>query len=154
MDMDQLQNNLEESLKELDIVIEEINKLNIKLNDVQDFIQKLKKNIESYKSKKKESHDQIKYSEVVSRLDKENKILKHELGIKNLNMRLMKDKKKSQPDFRYENTNLNSKLRKVTSELETTNLEYTKLLVKENLNKKSNILRIYIQASRILRHIL
>lgn len=121
MDMDQLQNNLEE----LYIVTKERNKLNIKLKDAQDLIQKLKQHIESSRLKNKESHDQIKDSEEVSKLKKENEILKHKLEITNLKMIVMEGENKSQLDLRSENADLKSKLTKVTSKLETKMLQYT-----------------------------
>lgn len=70
----------------------------------------MKEQIESTNSKKTESSDQIKDSDAVSKLKKENEILKHELEITNLKMSLMEDEKKSQSDLRSENVDLKSKL--------------------------------------------
>lgn len=122
MDMDQLQKNLDVALEELDTVIKERNKLKIKLEDAQDFIQKMKEEIETPRMKKKETCDQIKDCEVVSRLKKENEILEHGLGITNLKMNMMEDEKKSQSYLKSENTDQKSKLTKVTFEIEATKL--------------------------------
>lgn len=54
----------------------------------------MKEYVESNDSKNFESNDQIKDSDLISKIKKENEIPKHELEIANLKMRLMEDEKK------------------------------------------------------------
>lgn len=126
MDMDQLQKNLEKSLDQLDVLTKERDNLKDKYEDAKDYIEKLKEKIEHIRSKK-ESKDQTKDCNEVSRLKKENEILKHGLDIKNLYLSLKDDDKKIESYLRFENSNMRFKLVKMTSELESSKLHYAEL---------------------------
>lgn len=100
--------------------------------------------------KKKESHDQIKNIEATLKLKKEIALLKHELGITNLKMSMMEDENKIQSNLRFENLDLKSKHIKMTFELESMKLQYTKLekyniVVKGELTKtKKHLEKLYL----------
>lgn len=81
----------------------------------------MEKKIDHLKSKKNPK-DQIKDSDEVSRLKKENEILKHELKIIDLNLSLKDDTNKVELYLKSENAYLRSNLTKVTHKLESTKL--------------------------------
>ena len=60
-------------------------------------------------------------------MKKENEILKHELKITNLKLSIKDDDSKIESDLKSENVDLRSNLTKLTSELETTKLQYAEL---------------------------
>ena len=126
MDMEQLQNNLEEALEQIDILTEERDNLKERYEDAKYYNGKMKENIDHLKSKK-ESTNKIKDSDEVSRLMKENEILKHELKINEMNLSSKKDDRKIDSELKKENEDLRYNLTKVTCELESTRLEYVEL---------------------------
>ena len=75
-----------------------------------------------YLKSKKESKDQVKDNDEVSRLKKENEILKHELKIIDMKLNMKSDDSKVESDLKFENADLRSNLTKMTFELESTRL--------------------------------
>ena len=97
----------EEAFEQIYLLAEEIDNLKDKYDDVEVYIGKLKDKIDDLKSGK-ESNVQISDNDEVGNLKKENEILKHELKINELKLRIKKDDSKSEPDLKTKNVNLRS----------------------------------------------
>ena len=80
IDMEQLKKNLEEALKQIDLLSKERDNLKVRYEDAKVFIGKLKDKIDDLKYGK-ESIVQTNENDDVGNLKKENEILKHELKI-------------------------------------------------------------------------
>ena len=93
MDMEQLMKNLGEGLEQINLLIEEKDKLKDKYEDSKVYIGQLKEKIEHLKSNL-ESIESKTSDDDYSKLKIEYKILKHELKITNLKLTLRSDPRK------------------------------------------------------------
>ena len=124
--MELLKKKLEESLEQIDLLIEEKDNLKDRYEDVKVYIGKMKDKINHLKATKAPSEKNSSNYDTEG-LKEENEILEHELKIVELKLSLKGNGSKSDSDLKFENANLRSQLSQVTSKLDSIKMEHAKL---------------------------